>query len=471
LKYASEIVVIIGASALGIDYLLMHPNRTTKNQTTATSTSSTTQLPLPIPEFNYRTADRTLLFVNPISSEEIQFHNVTDDSAFSPPLAYEWSVDGEAKSTDRDYSTKLTETQTSKVPHIIKLTAKRGRETSSTNSYVDVDPESLPQYTSKKLNIPVKGVVYRVGYRSGGWHPAEDETRECMWVTRNELGCNSVLIMGVNDQVILEAGRIAAQEGIDTILLSPRAYSETYSIDEHVKRIIKFSKSAETLRTQFPGIVLVVGNELTIDTMGLLKSPTYRGRIKEWEQMNNQYQVKLNEYLQIIVDGVRKNFHGKITYASAVAEASHVPWNKLGFDIIAPHLYMKNPDGNWNDESALKRIRTWQMYKKPLWISEFGCGTYKGASAQGSSSWMSSGSYDQGEQADNITHSVNFFNGAKVDGIFLYVLFEPKADDAQSFGILKYVGTQWNGPDSLGIQLRRKQGFYVYQSYRRTGKN
>jgi hypothetical protein len=418
----------------------------------------------PSPRFQDRTSGRTLGYVVPHSGEEIQFVNETDEPFYLPPVDYSWSIDGKVVSGSRVYSSKLSETKSTGTPHTVELSGYRSSViVNSVRQTIDVDPEIMPEYPAKRFDIPIKGVNYRAA-ALWGWYPSEAETRECMWVTKNELGCNGILISGADDSRILQVAEIAAQQGIETILLSPRAQREDFTIEEHVSRIIEFSKSVEEFRKKTPGTVLGVGNELTVDVMGILEGSTYDERTSEWEAKGWEYQKKLDDYLAVIVEGVREHYTGKMTYVSAIGEGRYVHWGELGFDIMAPHLY---PGGDyWTDERILERIQIMRgKYRMPLWISEFGCATYRGATADGASSNYVNQDYDQSEQANAIVHDVNLFQKAKVDGLFLWTLFWPMQIDAASYGIMQYVGTPHGREEDPSTRLKRKLGFYAYKSY------
>jgi len=175
--------------------------RQTSTAPVITSQSLTPEL---VAAFSYRTANRTLQYVVPNSAEEIEFTNETSVSPSSVPLNYGWSLDGRTVGNTRDYSCTVSETKTSGLPHQVNLAVSSGPWTSSTEASIDVDPQTIPEYPSKELRTPIKGVNYSAA-RLDGWHTAEDETRECMWLTKNELGCNAAYL-GVETGWYLWAG-------------------------------------------------------------------------------------------------------------------------------------------------------------------------------------------------------------------------------------------------------------------------
>jgi hypothetical protein len=74
--------------------------------------------------------------------------------------------------------------------------------------------------------------------------------------------------------------------------------------------------------------------------------------------------------------------------------------------------------------------------------------------------------YDQEDQANCIVSAVDLFQRASVDGTFLFCLFWPMQNDAESYGILDYVGTPHNRAEDASVRLRRNRSYYAYQSYR-----
>jgi hypothetical protein len=103
-------------------------------------------------------------------------------------------------------------------------------------------------------------------------------------------------------------------------------------------------------------------------------------------------------------------------------------------------------------EKALKELSDLKRFGKPVTVSEFGCATYKGAGSWGASDLnMEEHPYDEDEQASYIEKYCDMLNKADIDGAFYYMYND---DFDKSYGL-------YNG-------FRRKKGFYMYKSYRRT---
>jgi hypothetical protein len=110
-------------------------------------------------------------------------------------------------------------------------------------------------------------------------------------------------------------------------------------IEEHIRKVIDFSRRAEDLRkTSSANIVLIVGNELSIDVRGILEAPTYGQRIEKIKTWNNELNSKLNTLLNYLINEVRKNFKGDITYAAGSWE--DIDWGQPNINIVGPNQYV-----------------------------------------------------------------------------------------------------------------------------------
>ncbi|MFQ6084529.1 MAG: glycosyl hydrolase, partial [Candidatus Aminicenantia bacterium] len=328
---------------------------------------------------------------------------------------------------------------------------------------IEVDPDEL--YPERKLGIPIKGINYHIGRRFIGYYgvpPTELEMEEALTIIRNELGCNAIKIYGDYEDLMITCAKKSFDKNFKTIILSPRYSkknpSEDMDIEGHIENIIEFSKIAENLRKKSDSIILSVGDELTISVRGITGGLTYEERVKEmkdkWTDIT--YQNKLNLYLKKIIKGVRENFKGKITYASAGGERFGINWDDLDFDIIGPHYYIAK---EWyTKEEMIKTLLSYKKYNKPIYITEFGCSSYEGASRWGGGGFFNytNQKYSQKEQAQTIEESIKVYEQAHVDGIFLWEFIERFGDDAKSLGIIKY---------NEDNPMERKLGFYMYKSY------
>ncbi|MEM4246144.1 MAG: hypothetical protein QW390_02490 [Candidatus Bathyarchaeia archaeon] len=424
------------------------------------TTSSIANRP-PIADFDYLPH-----YINPIKEQEIQFQDNSIDPE-KDTLTYSWYIDDSWRSDEKDFLARLPEGK-----HEVKLVVSDGRSEDSTSKSVTVDAED--HYPPKKLTIPLKGVNYLIGRRfidEWGAPPSDLEMDESLEVIRHELGCNAIKLVGDYEDTMLKCAKKCLENNFEEIILSPRyskrSWNEDTTIDEHVESIIAFSRKAEELRLNYGSITLCIGEELEFGVRGISPAATYGDRIidlyrrwedkwEKWEKKMRPYiEERLNFYLRKMLEGVRKHFGGKVTYSASDGTKLLVKWDELGFDIVGPMYYYQK---KWETQtSALKNIRLLKTFGKPLYITEFGCFTFKGASFWGGDGWYryKDQEYSQEEQAQSIREYVDLFQKGKVDGIFLYAFLERTTPDAKSTGILR---------DGHG-RYARKLGFYMYKSF------
>ena len=213
-----------------------------------------------------------------------------------------------------------------------------------------------------------------------------------------------------------------AVEKFHTVVLAP-IYRSTSSkdditIEQYAEKIIAFSQKAEAVRrsSDFADVILSVGNELVLETSGIINGSSYSDRHDQlgqyWRSVASR--ERLNDYLKGIVDGVRGCFHGKITYkklggGDQGGGGENVKWNELGFDIVGSNEYVGTR--YWTETQELKAVRDLKLYGKPVFITEFGTCSYVGATKSGGSAAMrySNESYSQEEQVNCIVQSLRLY--------------------------------------------------------------
>jgi hypothetical protein len=441
----------------------------------ATSTQSTTSTRSlnepPKAAFMYRTPTRTLKYIAPTDQDLIMFlNNSTDPDLPFEALESRWYVqyngtgDWQPLNASRDYSTTLPAGQ-----HMIKLVVSDGHSQDSMIQSIVVDRSDV--YPSRQFTIGLKGINYHIGRRymgEYGRYPDADEINESLDVIRYELGCNAIKLFGDSPDLMVFASQKAIEKGFQIVILSLRhKYAESPSphrevtIDEHVKAVIEFSKSAEELHRKYGGIVLCIGEELQYTVTGLVDAPSYDERIdlywKLSEEKRTVVNAKLNEYLATMVKGVRENFLGPVTYSPNEGTRFAVKWRELDLDIVAPMAYYEA--AQWTETEAVKDLLKFKTYGKPVYVTEFGVQCCVGAMANASGdpcTYQKSPIYSQDEQVHFIDGMVRIFTKARVDGIFYWMFIYKHENDAESYGLVK-----WNGE----APATRKLGFYMYKSY------
>jgi hypothetical protein len=352
-------------------------------------------------------------------------------------LQYAWSIDGEPKSTERDYSTKLTTGE-----HAVQLNVSDGIAQDNVQQTITVEPDQI--YPATNLMVPLKGVCYSPGFRLAGTSPLpEDQMDEELDTISNELGCNAVRIYGDYDDSLLNCAQIAVKKAFDCIALAPRYIDST--IDETITKVADFAREAQNLSELTGKVQLWVGNELTIDTRGIREGATYFERCVAQDPPNMSN--VLNEFLRNLTSVSRKEFEGKLSYSAGSWEP--VEWNRIGVDIVGSNEYF------WPGGDLEAKIVSLKNLGKPVYVTEFGSCTFKGACQWGGAGVLHDDNtlYDEDEQAKCIERYLRIFNRAKPNGCFLW---EYKANNARHFGIV-----------TPGAEVSRKKSVYMYKSYQR----
>lgn len=462
IKYAGA--GFTAAVVAGLGYYATRPTLTETAVTRPTSTETATaqsNLSPPTANFEYRPR-----YINPTSADTIYFLNESRNSGSDTDLAYSWYVDDSAVAHSKDYSTQLPSDAIG-TPHKVKLSACRGEQCSHVERIVQVDPDQL--YPRSALRTKIKGMGYDVGITwkpPNSWRSHRDLTdeqmkREVLDLINSELGCNGIRIVGDENERIVRAARIAMQGSFEVILLSPVYIDQ--EIQATIGKVCGLADSAETLKGQSDSeVILVVGNESTLQTKGMYNAATYFERMNEVTEHwgDERYQIKLNNFLKEMLSEVRNHFRGRLSYAKGSWE--DIDWDRLGFDIVGLNEYLKP---KWESRSQYEEnIRQMSRFKKPIFLTEFGCATYKGALQVGGAGnfpeYLANAVYDQEEQVRAIDEYVRAFRGiGEVDGCFLWTFLERNTNDTAAFGIMRYVE---------GGDPERKRGFYRYKSCERS---
>ena len=401
----------------------------------------------------------------------MQFTNLSVDPD-GRPLMYKWIIDSQEASQEKDYSEKLSAGE-----HQVRLEVSDNLYTDAFVKGITVDQANLGGYPKRKLGIPIKGINYNIGFHNDtSWDstlekrvdasppPCEEEMDEMLDLMTNELGCNAVRIYGSHEDKILAFAEKCLARNMKAVLLNPNYTTLNIDIDEHARRVVEFAKKAEQL-SRPSSLVLMVGNELTIDVAGIIPGTTRADRIKYENDASSseleKFSQELNRHLKEIVANVKQHFTGPVTYAGGGAWES-VDWNALGCDVVGSNDYygMK-----MDREYFVRRVSKLKGYGKPVFITEFGASTYAGAyfwGGEGAQKYTDQ-RYDETEQSRLIMTDIEIFESIKVDAIFLYELLGKLKAPEQSFGILTY--RLFGLKEDEIVPHGRKDAFYRYKTY------
>jgi hypothetical protein len=309
-------------------------------------------------------------------------------------------------------------------------------------------------------------------------------TRE-LHIIRDDLHCNAVRVTGGDPERLEIAARIAAEAGLE-VWFSPFTCDLTYA--EMLDLLANCAERAERLRRQGAEVVLVVGAEISLLNKGFLPGDTIGERMELLADLPRlralivEIPARVNNFLGKAVAVVRERFGGRITYAAIPFEG--VDWTP--FDIISIDMYRSVEVA----DRYAAGIRSLVAQGKPVAITEFGSGTYKGAADKGARGgeiveWDKDAvralrlddEYirDEEEQARYVRELLEIFTAEGVDSAFVFTLVlyqlphrrEPRDDlDMASYGIVKVYEDRF-GATYPDMTWEPKTAFAVLADYYR----
>ncbi len=330
-----------------------------------------------------------------------------------------------------------------------------------------------------------KGISLDVGRVMMGqnWRPVFDPKivhRE-LEIIIHDLHCNAVRICGLDMDRLTAAAEDALKQGME-VWFSPEMWDR--SQDATCDYIVKAAAAAEELCQQWPNqMVFSVGSELTLFMQGILPGDNFLARFSApsfWDTVRSgAHNQPLNAFLIRASEAIRPIFRGPVTYMSAPLET--VDWSP--FDFVGVDLYR---DARIRDRFG-DLIRRYLVPDKPLIIGEFGCCTYRGAEDAGGMGWAIldfdqatgqmhfKGDYvrDEGVQAREIVEDLTIFDGAGVNGTFVYTFVaptsphdeDPKHDlDMASYSLVKSYSNR-HGTTYPDMPWEPKESFQVVADY------
>lgn len=301
--------------------------------------------------------------------------------------------------------------------------------------------------TVTRATVPkFRGVVYDVGLRFSGeglsvepFNPALVE--HDMRVIKRELHATAVRIEGEVIQRLVTATRLAHQQGLSVFFNPWKMNADAAELRPYY---VEAAKEAEKLRAEGVDIVFVAGCEYPIFQRGLLPGDTLAARLaglgalfggspEEMKAKGRPLWRELNQILRTLVDGIRPEFKGRVTYAATSFE--EVDWSM--FDVVGVDHYRSTESA----EAYVEKLNSYRVYNKPVVCMEVGCCTYVGAANLGGGGFMvlegtnpdGSGRFKGGvvptrsetEQADYVETQVELLSKAGADGVFVYAFSFP----------------------------------------------
>lgn len=215
-----------------------------------------------------------------------------------------------------------------------------------------------------------KGVSYDTGFvlrgeNSRAVFDLEDVARD-LRVIRDDLHCTAVRVIGGDPARLEAAAEVALGLGLE-VWFSP--YPLELGAEEMLALFADCAERAERVGAQ----VFVTGAELALMSPDFLAGGSAEERVETLRRTRQMPDI--DPFLDRAVKVVRERFSGRVTYASIPID--RVDWER--FDIVSVDLY-------WTPQIAdqfAEGLRGLVARGKPVAITEFGCGTFRGAAEVG----------------------------------------------------------------------------------------
>jgi hypothetical protein len=211
---------------------------------------------------------------------------------------------------------------------------------------------------------------------------ASDEQfyRDELTAIRDQLHCRNVAIYGSVPEQLVAGLDTAADLGFD-IRLQTRLNFIPQA--EMVDRLTSLAAEAERVRQHGISIVLDVGCEYLIFSDDLLKGDNFAEKIGSISAPDFDWGKVLQhmaDMLTSLSETARANFGGAIAYSDTPDKPVEL-WGP--FDIIGIDHYLSSA----NAATYVETIDTFAQSGKPVWVDEFGCPAWKGASDDTGMAW------------------------------------------------------------------------------------
>ena len=320
-----------------------------------------------------------------------------------------------------------------------------------------------------------RGINFDTGFLSTGTSTRQpfvpEVVRREMRIIREDLHCTAVRITGGDPDRLEIAAKYAAEAGL-VVWFCP--FTNGLSRDALLELLSDCAERAERLRRTGADVVLLTGSEVSLFTIGFFPGETLEERLAlisdpvRVRAAIGDVRAHIKDFLRRAVEIVRARFGGKVSYASLPFEG--VDWTL--FDIIATDAgYRTKANALHYRESIRAFVALGRSLGKPVAITEFGCGTFRGASEFAGRDptvydvvWdhgrpiKLNGGYERNEdeQAAYLHELIDVFEAEGVDSAFVYTFArydlvhreQPELDlDRVSAGLVKVFEGRTSTPD------------------------
>ena len=228
-----------------------------------------------------------------------------------------------------------------------------------------------------------KGINFDTGFLSKGTTNREpfdsDVVRREMRIIRDDLHCTAVRITGGDPDRLEIAARHAADAGLE-VWFCP--FTNGITQDELLALLADCAERAERIRQSGAKVVMCTGSEVSLLNIGFFPGDTLEERLAVITDPMRvraavpEVRARMGEFLRRAVQLVRDRFGGAVSYASLPFEG--VDWSL--FDIIATDAGYRTAATRASYPECMRAyVKRGRALGKPVAITEFGCGTYRGA--------------------------------------------------------------------------------------------
>jgi hypothetical protein len=316
--------------------------------------------------------------------------------------------------------------------------------------------------------LTVRGISYLVGAAG------TDDLRRDLEVIARELHCTTVMLIGGDQDRLVDAARIALETGLGVYIRPHVPDLPQPQLLEHLDAV---AQEAEALRREHPDrVTLLVGSEFSHTAPGIVPGPKSFLRLKLILRFGNALRRRIDRRLHRLLTAAatiaRRRFHGPVTYSAAGWE--HVDWSL--FDLVGVSLYRSRR----NQATYTDRLRGLvRDHGKPVVITEFGCGAFTGADQRGAGSfqivnWFATpprirGDHprDEAVQARYLGELIDQYDAEGVHGCFVFTFAmpdfphhdDPQLDlDKAGFGVVATTEDGTSRPKEAFHEVARRYG-------------
>jgi hypothetical protein len=346
------------------------------------------------------------------------------------------------------------------------------------------------------MSFEYRGVAYDTGTN---FATGQGESSRIVWsgqrineeigLIADQLNCNSVTLYGSDLGRLASAASAAADRDLH-VWLQPRLVDRPQ--DEIVEHLAEAARLAEKMRSEGAKVSLTIGAVHLIFTPGIVAGGQYHERMANAYADANHHLLtptgridfaeaapRLNGFLQRLAATARANFGGQLAYNAAPFE--QVDWQQ--FDVIGL-MYQYLPAYLTPSQHG-DLIAGYRRWNKPIWVSEFGTATYRGAAEKAFFFWdiadrsgwpptiLDGHVRDEGAQAAYHLKMFELFDSLGVAGVgvseFIHPTHphsdDPRYDlDMASMAIVKTIRDDFKDPASE-YRWEPKESFHAIADY------